>query len=261
MFNDLLVILCLADLLVILTNLILSARILLPHNKALILISPWSDGLCHVAISVSVFMTITITVERYFAVSSPFTYKIKLMKRGYWWSISYYVIPVIIAALILNTPKILQIGNLLSPMFRDHKKTCIKAGIIYQIFHPLLTTCTIPIIVLSFFNYKVIETSKQRLSSSTKLAFEVSMARVMITIVIIFIIFNIPRMFLSLYEVSTIPNILDCYERQCPYYISSKRWLLDSIIRFLVMLNSSINLIIHCFMGSSFRRTLKELIK
>ena len=261
MFNDLLVILCMADLSVIFSNLVLSARTLFPDNKALLMITPWSEGLCHVAISASTFMTITIAIERYCAVSSPFTYKIKLTKRGYWWSISYYVIPVIISAIILNIPRILQIGKLLPAMFRDHKKTYIMAGIIYQIFHPLLTTCVIPIIVLCILNHKIIKISKQRLSSFTRMAFEVNLAKIMITIVIIFIIFNIPRMLLFLYEVCTIPNIIECYERKCPYYISSKRWLLDSIIRFLVMLNSSINFIIYCFMGSTFRRTLKELVK
>ena len=88
MFNDLLVILCMADLLVILSNLILSSRTMLPQNTILSIICSLSDGLCHVAISVSVFMTITITIERYSAISYPFTYQIKLTRRGYWKSIS-----------------------------------------------------------------------------------------------------------------------------------------------------------------------------
>ena len=260
MFNDLLVILCMADLLVILSNLILSSRTMLPQNTILSIICSLSDGLCHVAISVSVFMTITITIERYSAISSPFTYQIKLTRRGYWKSISYYVLPVITASVILNLPKVLHIGRLLSPMSRYHEKNYIKAGIIYQIFHPLLTTCILPIFILSILNYKVIKISKQRLSSFTRMAFEVKMAKIMMTIVILFIILNTPRISLSLYEVSTIPHVLECYERQCQYNISSKRWLLDSIIRYLVMLNSSINFIIYCFMGSNFRRTLKNLI-
>ena len=260
MFNDLMMILCLADMMVILSNLILSAQTLFPQNEIISIIYPLSDGLCHVAISVSVFMTITITFERFSAISSPFTYQIRLTRRGYWRSIFCYVCPVIIASVLLNLPKVLQSGRLLSSLSTYQEKDLIKAGIIYQVFHPLLTTCILPIIILSILNYKVFKISKQRLSSFTRMTFEVTMAKIMITIVLIFIILNIPRVFMSLYEVSTIPTLLECYDRQCPYHISSMRWLLDSIIRYLVMLNSSINFIIYCFMGSNFRKNLHKLV-
>ena len=82
------------------------------------------------------------------------------------------------------------------------------------------------------------------------------MAKIMMTIVAVFILLSIPKVILALFEVSTIPNILDCHQRQCRYYVSSERWVADSIIRYLVMLNSSINFIIYCFLGSKFRQTL-----
>ena len=260
-FNKLLVVLCMVDLLVIMTNLIVAGKTIFPHSSVLQVLTPWSDGLCHVAISASVFMTITITVERYYAVSSPYSYQIRIMKKGYCWILSCYIIPVIFGAVILNIPKMLQIGNLLSTIPEEYIQISINAGIIYQVFHPFATTCIIPIVVLSVLNYKIVMASKQRLSTSNKLFSEIKMAKTMMTIVIVFIILNIPKMSLSLYEVSTIPNIIECNERQCPYQISSKRWLLDSIIRYMVMLNSSINFIIYCFVGSNFRSTLVQLVQ
>ena len=82
------------------------------------------------------------------------------------------------------------------------------------------------------------------------------MARIMMTIVAVFIVLSIPKVILALFEVSTIPNILECHERKCRYYVSSERWVADSVIRYLVMLNSSINFIIYCFLGSKFRETM-----
>ena len=79
------------------------------------------------------------------------------------------------------------------------------------------------------------------------------------TIVTVFIILIIPKMVLALYEVSTISDIVECYESSCYYYLSPKRWAMDIIIRYLVMLNSSINFIIYCFVGSNFRNTLKQI--
>ena len=260
LFNKLLVILCMVDLLVILPNLILACITLLPHSSVLHILIPWSHGLCHVAISASVFMTIAITVERYYAVSSPYTYQIRLLKKGFWWILFSYVLPVIFTAVFLNIPKILQLGKVLSMLPDNYKQISIKAGIIFQVFHPLSTNCIVPIAILSVLNFKVVMASRQRLSTYTKLSSEIRMAKVMMIIVIVFVILNIPKMSLSIYEISTIPNILECFERQCPYHISTKRWLLDSLVRYMVMLNSSINFIIYCFVGSSFRSTLMMLL-
>ena len=87
------------------------------------------------------------------------------------------------------------------------------------------------------------------------------MAKIMMTIVAVLIILSIPKMVLALYEVTTIPNILDCYRRKCNYYITSKRWVADIIVRYLVMLNSSTNFLVYCFFGSNFRRTLLSYLK
>ena len=42
------------------------------------LVLPASDAVCHVAISASVLLTLAITVERHHAITSPYTYQIRL---------------------------------------------------------------------------------------------------------------------------------------------------------------------------------------
>ena len=129
-----------------------------------------------------------------------------------------------------------------------------------QVVHPVLTTCVAPIVILTVLNYNIVRASRQRLSTYNKMSSEIRMAKMMMIIVIVFILLNLPRMFLSIYEIFTIANILECYERHCPYHISKKRWLMDRMVRYMVMLNSSVNFSIYCFVGSSFRSTLRELI-
>ena len=42
------------------------------------------------------------------------------------------------------------------------------------------------------------------------------------------------------------------------YHLSSGQWVADYIIRYLMVLNSSVNFIIYCFYGSKFRQVLKN---
>ena len=74
-FNQLLVALCCADTLVIVTNLVTVAKIFFPHNNEIQSVAPWTDGLCHMAVSASVFLMMSITLERYYAVIYPYEYQ------------------------------------------------------------------------------------------------------------------------------------------------------------------------------------------
>ena len=261
-FNHLLVVLCMADLLVIFSNLVLAVKSLKvgrsPFLNHLLIVS---DGVSHIAVSLSVFMTIAISVERYFAVCSAFTYQARVAVKGHCRILSSYIIPAILIAIILNIPKILNIGKLfnIQEISPNYKNIYIKVSIISQVFHPLTTTFLIPIILLTFLNYKIVLGSKR--IHSNRLKKEVSLSKIMMTLVAVFIILSIPRMSLALFEVSTIPNILECYKHMCRYYISSGRWVADIFIRYLVLLNSSTNFIIYCCVGANFRKVSLDLLR
>ena len=69
--------LCIADILVIISSLSYSLKHLHPMFSSMVdPLLHLSDCLSHVAVSISVFMTICITLERYFAVCSPLTYQV-----------------------------------------------------------------------------------------------------------------------------------------------------------------------------------------
>jgi hypothetical protein len=193
-------------------------------------------------------------------VCSPYAYRTRVVERGHWWILSSYIMPVMLTATMLNLPKLLHLikADFVKNMFKHHQATYIKLGIIFQVVHPLATTSLVPIIVLCLLNYQMFLGAERTVANSTT---DISMARIMMTIVAVFILLSMPKVILTLFEVSTIPNILDCHQRTCRYYVSSKRWVADSIIRYLVMLNSSTNFIIYCFFGSNFRRTLLSSMK
>ena len=119
-FNHLLATLCIADMLVIMTNMMFTVNTLHPNHPNISLLVPWSDGLGHIAVTMSVFLTIALTAERYYAVCSPYSYQTRVAERGHWWILSSYTIPVGLAATILNIPKLLHLikANFVKKLFR-----------------------------------------------------------------------------------------------------------------------------------------------
>ena len=120
--------------------------------------------------------------------------------------------------------------------------------------HPLLTTCIVPIILMSSLNcaiinrYKIASTQTRRkmrwagrqsavtgvsgeilakfwrvIASVVCCRHEIRMSVVMMTLVTVFVVTNVPRMLGMLHEVSCIPDILDCYDRGCQYHVTSLR--------------------------------------
>ena len=259
-FSYLLVTLCIVDLLVILSNVVLAVKTINPDNIIIYKLSIFSDGLCHISLTASVILTVGITQERYYAVCTPHAYKARVAKRSQCSIIFNYIIPTLACAILFNIPKLLQLSGFLSAetFSPSSAHVFMMIGITYQVFHPLTTTCILPIFILCILNYRISVGSKRMSLSLQK---DISMAKIMMTIVTVFITLSIPRMVLAMYEVATIPRILECYRRNCHYYISSTRWVADSIVRYLVMLNSSTNFLIYCLYGSQFRTTLVSLFK
>ena len=249
-FNHILAVLCLVDFVVIISNIPLSLRTIspssIPHSAAI-----WSDVVCHIAVSSSVFLTIAITLERYLAVSSPLEYQARFAQWSHSKIIFCYLVPVFFFASLFNVPKILNIlGVLREDNFGpENQELFLKIAISTQVIHPLCTICIIPIIILCYLNWRILMGAKRMNARGL----DPSLYKIMTILVLVFIVLNIPKVALLLYEVSTLPNILECHKNFCLYHIPDIRWLADRIIRYLVLLNSSLNFVIYCFAGPSFQ--------
>ena len=95
----------------------------------------------------------------------------------------------------------------------ESSSVLLTLSILYQMIHPLTTLCLIPIIVLGILNYNIVKGS-QRITVS-RLKPELSLYKVMMMVVVVFILTSIPRTSLALYEVTTLPNIITCQENSC----------------------------------------------
>ena len=72
----------------------------------------------------------------------------------------------------------------------------------------------------------------------------------------VFLILNTPRIILGVIEVSQLQNVELCYETGQEYNLSKQDYICDIIARFLVILNSSVNFLIYCVVGTDFRTRL-----
>ena len=82
------------------------------------------------------------------------------------------------------------------------------------------------------------------------------LAKTMMALVLVFLILNTPRIILGVIEVSQLRAVEMCYETGQEYNVTKQAYVLDFIARFLVIINSSVNFLIYCVVGSEFRQKL-----
>ena len=85
---------------------------------------------------------------------------------------------------------------------------------------------------------------------------EFLLAKTMMVLVLVFLVLNTPRILLGLKEVMELETVKQCFEEGQNYKVSKYIYILDSVARFLVIVNSSINFIIYCLVGQEFRSQL-----
>ena len=104
-FNHLLLSLCLSDLIFLLASLVMS-----PIAMGYLDLYPAElyhlcECVCHVALAASIFLTTSLSLERYQAVCSPHSYQARVVDTGHAHLLAYYVLPTIVAATALNIPR------------------------------------------------------------------------------------------------------------------------------------------------------------
>ena len=100
--------------------------------------------------------------------------------------------------------------------------------------------------------------SKKFFRPGSKRTKEFLLAKTMMVLVLVFLILNPPRLILGMIEVTQLTTVEECYEHGLDYHVSKQTYILDFLARFLVILNSSVNFLIYCLVGSEFRSKLSS---
>lgn len=211
-------------------------------------ISPFVYPIAMAAQTASIYLTLTVTLERYVAVCHP----LKARALCTYGRARIYVVIIIIFALLYNLPRFWEVGV---QEYTDDEQfgrfLCIRASDmrlnpeyikIYIHWLYLVFIYFIPFVSLTIFNgliYKqvlIANRERQRLSRTEKR--EIGLATMLFCVVIVFLLCNI---------LALITNIIEAF-----YDI-----VIDQLVKIsnlLVTINSSVNFIVYVIFGEKFKR-------
>lgn len=203
--------------------------------------------LAMIAQTASVYLTLTVTLERYVAVCHPLRAR-ALCTYG---RARLYVIVIIIFSICYNVPRFLEVDQ---TMYKDDEfgvvfcivATDMRANLLYINIYIhwlyLVFIYFIPFSGLMFFNAKIYQQvrkanrERQRLSRTEKR--EIGLATMLFCVVIVFLSCNI---------IALLINVIEAFSQQ----------IYDRLVKssnLLVTINSSVNFIIYVTFGEKFKR-------
>jgi len=257
LFNQLLSCLCIADILFLISNLLVLPFHFGLDNRFFSFVFPFFESSCHFSLSASIFLIMNITVERWQAVCYPHYYQERTSNKSLRLLTFIHVFPVIVLSLLFNITKFISIFPL--GLTLQKIPEYVKFLLFFQAFHPLTTTGLVPLLILSVMNYKIysqMSEAKKFFRPESKRTKDFMLAKIMMALVMVFLILNTPRIILGVYEVTQLKIVEKCFKNNLEYHMPKLTYILDFVARFLVILNSSINFLIYCMVGSEFRSNL-----
>jgi len=233
----------------------------------------WPHGifpLMNILLTSSVYMTVSISVERFVAIFFPMMYKTNNQggncSRS---SILCHILPVILLSVLINLPtffasKVEVVDAEFLDMYGGHfdpanlpaiNSTTIGVtwirkhpayAIGYQNWARFLLLGLVPSLLLVVLNLSVFLAIQRRRSTCR----DASYAHILLLIVLVFLLCQSPRLFLNFWELTLDP------------FCGPPAWfdMLHELSKWLIALNSAINFFIYCLAGAKFRQGLGVML-
>ncbi|XP_037963697.2 FMRFamide receptor [Plutella xylostella] len=219
------------------------------------LLTPLAYPLALVAQTMSVYLTLVVTLERWVAVCHPFRAKALCTSARARW----YVLGVGVFSLAYNAPKFLEVAVErraapgLEPVY------CVTATpfrtplyvTVYIHWLYLLVMYIVPFSLLAALNACIVRQVRRAQAERARLSRgqrrELGLATMLLVVVLVFFLCNLLPLFTNAFEVFLEPARLDA---------------LDPLVKtsnLLVMINSSVNFVIYVIFGEKFKRVFLKM--
>ena len=240
----------------------------------------------NIVMCISIYMTVGLAYERYNSISDPILYRNRRTHKCK--RLVIYIFSIITFSICYCLPKFFELRveeicveeksstktlhneTLDCSSFRlEWRPTEIRENPIYILWYinisNLAVTCFIPFILLSYFNYKIYTSLKQRFlrrasmisqHESNNRQKEIKHTFVLFAIVVMFVVCHILRMILNIEELGK--NLGKSYEERLEEECANF-WavIVMPISTILLQINSSSNFFIYCFFDDMYRELLK----
>ena len=240
----------------------------------------------------SIYMTVSLACERFNSVSNPILYRTR-QTTNTCYRLLLYIIPVITFSVVYNIPKFfdLKVSEITSNCKKKWPNDTIQSNctttteyimkptklrenddyILWYInISNLVVTAAIPVILLTFFNYKIYTSLKQRKERKAAMVSqtnnsnaiekdrnkkEVRQTFILFAIVALFVICQSLRIILNIEE---FVNLEKRNQKQNQGCIGKEFWSVVSIpiAGLLIQINSGTNFFIYCAFSDFFREVL-----
>ncbi|XP_023333119.1 FMRFamide receptor [Eurytemora carolleeae] len=224
----------------------------------------------NISMTLSIFLVMVITHERYIAVCHPHAYRQNEAEGG-GTRVLICTCIVLIPAIIINIPKFFEteltfedsVDNegLFNNYTVSYDVTDLRKNPNYIRFYVnwclLVFTGIIPLAFLLFFNYKIFQGIRYTHARCRKSrSGEINLAAILVCIVVVFVVCNLLRVVLNVFELFWLDNIFRCGDE-----FMHAAWFhcLNSISHLLLVLNSSSNFLIYCSLGTNFKLVLRKV--
>jgi len=261
-FHKLIVCLALVDMIFILCAVfvcITKSWQLVGWHSVLVVVIP--VGRC--ALLTSSYLTVSISVERFCGICYPLQSRVRGDRR-----LVLYLLPVIVFCIIFNLPLFLEIFDHLEIFDLNLQFSNNLLYItIYKQYMELIVTVLVPWLLLLYLNIRIylavrLTTIRGRaVHNSVIQKRETNLAVILITIVLVFLCCHSLKLYLAFYKVHVTKKVVSCNETGLVPVHSQLRIFISSLNHLLLVLNSSVNFIIYCFLGKRFRRSLLESVE
>jgi len=205
------------------------------------------------ALVTSMYLTVSISVERYFGICFPLHSRVRGGRR-----LVLYLLPVLLFSLAFNLPKFLEISPDLGIDWEFSHNVLYNK--IYKQYIELLVTVALPWLILVYLNFRiylaVTDKSLSGWSETQRQRREKSLAVILISIVLVFLSCHSLKLYLAFYKIHILNKTVHC--NSLGLSPSHPSWLLttNTVNHLMLVSNSSANFIIYCFMGKRFRKSL-----